>query len=354
VTHATSHSVERGPVIAALIFYRQTPERLYRCVKSLEGSCDGVVALDGPFAGLEGDLYSPADNYEAIADAAEEIGVEYRAFKCEEPWRGEPEKRTAAARSAMDLEGQIALLGDRPVWGTGWVLVIDSDEWITTGIDWTNVLPYAHGTSRINAYRGDTPAPGEGGDGAKMVRLFPNTPTLQWGPAHYDVRDLSIPKTYTGWEKALTNTDEPCMTIGHDLGEKIIRDEYDAYNDKRRLAAEGKMMRVVEDYTNSDRLVVRMDAESATTGKWEPGLIVTFPGGLVGIEAETGYAEVYEVVAVEGIEAVDIRMRHVPDEDAKRKIEVRAAVEIQERQMREAQLAKRMRKRAKQWDKGRR
>ncbi len=347
MTHATSHRVERGPVIAALIFYKQTPERLYRCVKSLEGSCDGVVALDGPFAGLQGELCSPIDNYDAIDEAATEIGVTFDIFECDMAWRGEPEKRTAAARAAYNL--RVVLDGEMP-----WLLVLDSDEWITTPIDWTNVLPYAHGTARINAYRGDTPAPGEGGDGAKMVRLFPNTPTLLWGPAHYDVRDLSMKKTYSGWEKALTNTDEPCMTIGHDLGEKVIKEEYDAYNDGRRLAAEGKMMRVTEDYTNSDRLVVRMDAESATTNKWEPGLIVTFPGGLVGIKAETGYAEVYEVVPVDGIEAVDIRMRHVPDEDAKQKIEVRAAVEIQERQMREAQLARRMQKRAKKWDRGRR
>lgn len=296
--------------------------------------------MDGPFAGLEGPLCSPDDNYIAIDRAAREIGIECQIrFSGNEPWRGEPEKRTAAARAALDLGP--------------WVLVLDSDEWITTPIDWSKVLPLGHGTARIHTYRGDIPAPGEGGDGARMVRLFPNTPSLLWGPRHFDVRDRSLGKTYSGWEKALSNDDEPCMTIGHDLGEKVIKKEYEAYNDARRLAAEGAMMRVVEDYTNSDRLVVRMDSESAATGGWKAGLIVSFPGALVGIKAETGYAEVAEVVPVDGIEAVDIRMLHVPDAEAKVKIEANAAAEIRERQAREAQLAKRMKKRARRWDRGR-
>jgi hypothetical protein len=229
-----------------------------------------------------------------------------------------------------------------------WLLVIDSDEWLESDIDWDVVKELGHGTGQMVTYRGLERAPNDGGDGALMVRLVPNSESLLWGPAHFDLRDMGIPKTYTGWEKALSNTDKPAFKIGHDLGEKVIQAEYDAYNDRARLAAEGRMMRVVEDYSRGDKIVVRMDKETANANGWEPGLVVSFNAGLLGQE-DKGFAEVSHLEDVPGIEAYDIHFDRIAKEDEEAKVRANAEREIAKRVATQEGLARRVKKRSRTW-----
>lgn len=332
-------SVSRGPVVAAVIFYRQTPERLDRMVRSLAGRCQGIVALDGPFVGLSKERMSPLDNYHAIADAADDIGIDWALFEGQD-WWGEPQKRTAAALAAWEM-------GERHTPDGTWVLVLDSDEWLEDDIDWDVVLELGHGTGKMVSYKWPERTTA-GGDGSLMVRLMPNTGQLVWGPAHFDVRDMSIPKTYIGWEKALANTDPVAFHIGHDLGEKIIQAEYEAYNDRARLRAEGRMMRVVEDYITGDKLVVRMDTEQINANGWVPGIPVSFNANMLGTP-ENGFAEVREIVPVDGIDACDIHFERIPKDEADAKIKANAEREIERRQKQSEALQRRVQKRSRKW-----
>jgi hypothetical protein len=331
VTDATPHRV----TIAAVIFYKQHPDRLHRLVTSLAGRCQGIVALDGPYHGLSTEPQSPRDNYEALYDACASKELDCAIWQGR-IWSGEPQKRTAAAREAH-------ILGSHRT-SNPWLLVIDSDEWLLTDIDWTKVSQ--HGTAILHNYTDDKPDPGTAGDGSKMVRLYPNTPELVWGPAHFDVRDIGKRHTYSGWEKGLANDDDPAFTIAHDQSNKLIKAEYDAYNDGLRIKAEGKMMRVVQDYTTGDKIVIRMDTEQIAAGEWRVGTVVQFDGALLGRE-EDGFARVSELVQVPGIEALDIHMVRMDDDESARKlIEVNARRKLAEDGLRDEALRRRAAKRA--------
>jgi hypothetical protein len=331
-TDLPDSAFERPCVVAALIWYRQTPERLTRCVRSLTGRVGGVVAVDGPYAGLSDQAMSPLDNYHAIAGA---VGIPWRIYEGQ-LWGSEPQKRTAAAHVALELARDI----DPEAFP--WVLVIDSDEWLMSDLSPEVIEAYGMGSCILRAHRGNEAAPGAEGDGAKMVRLIPNSETLMWGPAHYDVRDSR--QTYTGWEKALNNEQVPAFEMGHDIGEKVIAAEYDAYNDTRRLEAEGKMMRVVTDYTKGDEIVVRMDNEQIAAGKWAVDVVVNFAGPLIGQE-EAGYARVVEILPVTE-DISDIHLERLENEAAHKLIRANAEVAIEQRILQQQLLAKRMQKRA--------
>ncbi len=337
-------SFENPIIIAAIIWYRQTPERLARCVASLSGRADGFVALDGPFVGLADEPSSPEDNYESLRDAGLAAELRWDIFEGQ-VWGGEPQKRTAAARVALDLARRIDPDAEP------WVLVIDSDEFLASDITPDAVMAYGHGTARMQSYR-DGLEVDEGGSGAKMVRLVPNTEHLLWGPAHFDLRDMSIPKTYSGWEKALANEDVPAFVLGHDMGEKVIGVEYEAYNDLRRLQVEGKMMRVVEDYQRgSDHIVVRMDNEQIATSKWRPGLVVSFGGALLG-QNEDGFCIVERIEPVSGHGDLisDIYLKKVDDEQAEQAAKVMVDAEVERVTLQRQLLAKRIQKKARKAD----
>lgn len=331
-------------IIAAVIWYKQTPERLERLVRSLKDRCQGIVGLDGPYVGLSADEQSPADNYEAISGTADELGIAWDLF-CGQGWTGEPQKRTAAARAALELALNLEPEAEP------WLLIIDSDEWLLSDINADPVIAYGHGSAQLQSYRDGEPVD-EGGTGSKMVRLVPNTMHLLWGPAHFDLRDMSIPKTYSGWERALINEEVPAFTLGHDLGEKVIQAEYDAYNDVRRVRAEGKMMRIVEDYQRgADRVVIRMDNEQIASNGWRVDMVVQVNGPLIGRE-ETGYVAIRDIVPVAGHETLisDIITERVEDEEAERLAKVMVETEIEDRRMKQQLAMKRLQKRARKYD----
>lgn len=106
-------------IAAALCWFDEPPETLDRCVRSLAGVADVLVALDGRWA-----LYpaavnvSPLEQAEAIHSAASEIGIPVVDESCpaNRPWASQIEKRTALMQLAAVL--------------APWTLVIDADEYV--------------------------------------------------------------------------------------------------------------------------------------------------------------------------------------------------------------------------------
>lgn len=333
-------SSERGKVVANIMFYRSNPEYLRRAVLSLKGRCDGVVALDGVYRGLSDVVHSPADNYHAIMDAAREIGICVCLYGGQE-YTGEPHKRNAGYKAALTCARR---------WWPGedyWLLPIDSDEWLLSDIDWELVLADGQGSGRIIDHRDGVEQPDLG---VTMVRLYPLTDTLMCGPAHFDVRDAAIPKTYVGWEKALQNDDEPAFRLGHEVGaRKLIHDEYETYNDTMRVRSEGKVMRVVENYEDGDRILIRIDKESAMSQNWEEGMFMQFAANLIG-QDEGGMAEIVSIEETAGIpECFDVEFERLEPGDESRVHAWHAKMATREEDRR-AKLMRRMKKRARRAD----
>lgn len=106
-------------IVAALAWYWESPEFLTRCVESLAGIADHLVALDGPWAGFP--FESTSSNlaeYEAIIAAAAraDIPVSITTPGLAKTWPSQVAKRDALMKIAGEL-------GD-------WVFVIDGDEWV--------------------------------------------------------------------------------------------------------------------------------------------------------------------------------------------------------------------------------
>jgi hypothetical protein len=108
------------------------------------------------------------------------------------------------------------------------------------------------------------------------------------------------------------------------------------------------MMRVVEDYSRGDKIVVRMDKETANANGWEPGLVVSFNAGLLGQE-DKGFAEVSHLEDVPGIEAYDIHFDRIAKEDEEAKVRANAEREIAKRVATQEGLARRVKKRSRTW-----
>lgn len=106
-------------IAAALPWYDEPVAWLDRCVRSLEGVADELVALDGRWRHFDDDapVLSHWSQAAAIARAADAIGLEHRVWMGPTVWESQVSKRAAL----MELAAEI---GD-------WVLVIDADEWIT-------------------------------------------------------------------------------------------------------------------------------------------------------------------------------------------------------------------------------
>lgn len=257
-------------IFAALIWYKQDPKRLRRYVESLAGRADHIVALDGPFAGLANDPCSGDNNYATLYEAAREHNIGINLYHGQ-VYRSEPDKRNAAVVAAYNLAQ--ALQSFRPAGFTDedWLLCLDSDEWLLSDIDWDAVRERGYGVCSIWPFLDGKPDK-SAQQGARMARLYPLTETLRWGPAHFDIKDAD--HTYVGWEKSLREDGDAAFRIGHDVDRKIIQDEYDTYNDFWRHRVEGKVMRIVTTYRDSDHVRVRMDEENARRANWYVGRIV--------------------------------------------------------------------------------
>jgi len=105
-------------VYALLSFYDEQPEHLKRCVESLKGFADVLVALDGAYATFpDGQRMSPMVQRFALQDAAYASGMSYRITEPYGLWPGEVEKRAALFELARSA-------GATP---DDWFLIIDAD-----------------------------------------------------------------------------------------------------------------------------------------------------------------------------------------------------------------------------------
>lgn len=103
-------------VAAALCWYAEPTEFLDRCVRSLVGLVDEVVAVDGAWRLFEGGHCSPPEQEDAIWAAARDVDIRCRVLVPDRIWESQVEKRA----KVMELAGQHA----------DWVLVIDGDEYV--------------------------------------------------------------------------------------------------------------------------------------------------------------------------------------------------------------------------------
>lgn len=104
-------------VCAALAWYDETPEFLDRCVRSLAGVADEVLALDGAWRLFPcGRPMSPPDQEEAVWAAARSIGLPVRVKVPSEVYASQVAKRAHLMELAADH--------------CDWVLVIDADEYV--------------------------------------------------------------------------------------------------------------------------------------------------------------------------------------------------------------------------------
>lgn len=106
-------------VTAALAWYAETSYTLDRCVRSLEGFCDNLVALGGRWEGfpaITGD--TDIDQAITVVDACRSIGITHDV-RYGDIWASQVEKRAELMRQAAR--------------GSDWILVIDADEYIDRG-----------------------------------------------------------------------------------------------------------------------------------------------------------------------------------------------------------------------------
>ncbi len=103
-------------IAAAICWYDESLEFLTRCVSSLDGLVDEVVAVDGAWSLFEGATASDEAQGWAIKAAAERIGIGCRIVVPARLWRSQVEKRAAVmAHAGRDAD---------------WVFVIDADEYV--------------------------------------------------------------------------------------------------------------------------------------------------------------------------------------------------------------------------------
>lgn len=112
-------------ITACLSFWDERPESLSRCVRSLDGICSHVVALDGPWELHPADrVRASEEECEAIMEAASGLAGKPRRIRAEiqfslTTWPSQVAKRAELMRLGIEA-------------GNPWLLVIDGDEWVET------------------------------------------------------------------------------------------------------------------------------------------------------------------------------------------------------------------------------
>jgi hypothetical protein len=105
-------------IFALLSWYDEEPEHLKRCVKSLAGFADVLVALDGAYATFPD--AKPASSFVqrwALTDAVYESGLSYKTTEPYHPWESEVQKRA----TLFELGRRAGATPD------DWFLIIDAD-----------------------------------------------------------------------------------------------------------------------------------------------------------------------------------------------------------------------------------
>lgn len=108
-------------IAACLCWYDETLEYLDRCVTSLAGVCEHLVALDGRWQHMDGPDISPIEQEATIRQACRAADIRghiQTPLPSETPYEDQPAKRT----QLLELAQQVT--------DADWLLVIDADEWI--------------------------------------------------------------------------------------------------------------------------------------------------------------------------------------------------------------------------------
>jgi hypothetical protein len=103
-------------ICAAIAWSDEPVEFLTRCVSSLAGVCDELVAVDGAWKLFDAGPMSSPEQEEAIWRAARDFGLPVRVLLPSRIWESQVEKRARL----MELASEHA----------DWILVIDADEYI--------------------------------------------------------------------------------------------------------------------------------------------------------------------------------------------------------------------------------
>lgn len=104
-------------IVACLAWYDEPLPFLDRCIRSLAGIADHLVAVDGAWELYpDGQATSAAEQFEVVKYAADDVGIDHEIFSGRN-WNSQVEKRDWLMRHA-------AQRGD-------WLLVIDGDEHVT-------------------------------------------------------------------------------------------------------------------------------------------------------------------------------------------------------------------------------
>lgn len=159
---------------AVLVWFDEPPDLLHRTVSSWGQLCDSLIALDGRFRDFPDDrVNSPGRQRSAIHRGAADGGMGSYVGGANTPWRGHPEKRTAALRLAREM------------WNPDWLLCADADEELVPGdlpeILRETLLDVVEVETEIGAQRGAERIKKR----VRQRRVFRSLPGLEVGPHHY-------------------------------------------------------------------------------------------------------------------------------------------------------------------------
>lgn len=102
-------------VTAALAWFDEQPEDLYRYVTALPVACDRLVAVDGGYERYPGaHRCSEEEERRAIREAAAAVGIDVEIVVPDRVWRGQVEKRS--------------FLYERAAAGSDWIVTLDADH----------------------------------------------------------------------------------------------------------------------------------------------------------------------------------------------------------------------------------
>lgn len=164
-------------IYALLSFYDEKPDDLTRCVRSLKGFADCLVALDGAYATFpDARAMSPYDQLRALGDAAYQSVDAYKVTSPYKPWAGgEVEKRAAL----FELARRAGATPD------DWFLIIDGDMELASYTPEARELLAASALDIAEVRWRDVQVDGVPCSDLKFRSLFRALPGLTVERAHY-------------------------------------------------------------------------------------------------------------------------------------------------------------------------
>lgn len=197
-------------LIACLCWYDERVAMLRRCVRSLAGVADGLVALDGPFSAYPNAAKhprSPAAQERAVIESARDAGIPACVEGRDEPWETQLTKRTYMMRRAVSYFG--ATRDD-------WLLVIDADERAVARPDFHAKLERVPEVKLVALVRGESDA--------RQRRLFRALPDIRLEASHngYRVADLWLAGNSADGPLAPTADLSGALSLEHDRRQRVV------------------------------------------------------------------------------------------------------------------------------------